>query len=99
MTYFDEVGVKHALVPGIYVYRKQPEVYFALRRRAQASLAVLRREWPQRAAAFRERDAELTSPGFWRRYLRMEEREPSMARPGAAASGQEAPLFSALAGV
>ncbi len=99
VTYFDEVGVKHALVPGIYVYRKQPKVYFGLRRRARASLAVLRREWPQHAAAFRERDAELTSPEFWRRYLRMEEREPSVARPETVAGARGASLFSELAGV
>ena len=84
VTYFDEIGVKHALVPGVYVYRKRPEVYFELVRRAKASLAVLRREWSQRAAAFREYDTELTSPAFWRRYLRLDEQELAVARPEAA---------------
>ena len=99
VTYFDEVGVKHALVPGIYVYRKQPQVYFGLLRRARAALAVLRREWSPLAAAYRERDVELTSPEFWRRYLRMEAPEPAAARQGATESGQKMPLVSALAGV
>ncbi len=72
VTYFDEVGVKHALVPGIYVFRKQPEVYFALFRRAKAALKTLRREWPQRAAEFRQHDAEFTSPSFWRRHLHID---------------------------
>ena len=43
VTYFDEIGVKHALVPGIYIFRKRPEVYFELYRRAKVALAVLRR--------------------------------------------------------
>ena len=73
VTYFDEVGVKHALVPGIYVFRKRPDVYFALHRRAKAALATLRREWPQRAAEFRRYDAEFTSPAFWRRHLHIDE--------------------------
>ena len=113
VTYFDEIGVKHALVPGIYIFRKRPEVYFGLYRRAKAALAVLRREWPQRAAAFREYDAELTSPAFWYRYLRLDEQEAATARPAAAtvrpaaANGarevgmgtQEVPTITALAGV
>ena len=73
VTYFDEVGVKHALVPGIYVFRKQPEVYFALFRRAKAALRTLRREWMPRAAEFRAHDTEFTSVAFWRRHLHLDE--------------------------
>ena len=75
VTYFDEIGVKHPLVTGITVFRKQPEVYFDLFRRVEACLAVLRREWTQRAAAFQAYDADLTSPAFWRRHLGMDEIE------------------------
>ena len=82
VTYFDEVGIKHALVPGIYVYRKQPGVYFALLRRAQAALRTLRREWPQRAAEFRRYDAEFTSPAFWRRHLHIDEQTAETEDPG-----------------
>ena len=81
VTYFDEVGVKHALVPGIYIFRKQPDVYFALFRRAQAALKTLRREWPQRAAEFRQYDAEFTSTSFWRRHLHIDEAMTKVAAP------------------
>ena len=76
VTYFDEVGIKHALVPGIYVFRKRPEVYFSLFARTKAALATLRREWPQRAAAFREYDTVFTSAAFWRQHLGIDEPEP-----------------------
>ena len=106
VTYFDEIGVKHALVPGIYVFRKRPEVYFGLLRRAKAGLAVLRREWPERAAAFRGYDAELTSPAFWRRYLRLKAQEIAVTQPEVARDdreivlGEEKPLsVPTLAGV
>ena len=75
VTYFDEVGIKHALVPGIHVFRKRPEVYFDLFTRTQAALATIRGEWPQRAAEFRKHDAELTSHSFWHRHLRIDEAE------------------------
>ena len=97
VTYFDEIGVKHALVPGIYVYQKRPEVYYDLLRRAKAGVARLKREWPQRAAAFRERDDELTSPAFWRRYLGLEPPEFSVAQQEIATSEQEARLVPGLA--
>ena len=106
VTYFDEIGVKHALVPGIYIFRKRPEVYFELYRRAKTALAVLRREWPQRAAAFREYDAEFTSPAFWRRYLHLDKQESAMVRPKigvgrreTAKGEQKAQTITALAGV
>ena len=81
VTYFDEVGIKHALVPGIYVFRKQPDVYFALLRRAQAALKTLRREWIQRAAEFRKHDAEFTSTSFWRRHLHLDETAANAEAP------------------
>lgn len=81
VTYFDEVGIKHALVPGIYVFRKQPDVYFALLRRAQAALKTLRREWIQRAAEFRKHDAEFTSTSFWRRHLHIDAVSTEAAAP------------------
>ncbi len=81
VTYFDEVGVKHAFVPGIYVFRKRPDVYFDLFARAKAALATLRREWPQRAAEFRKYDAELTSPAFWRRHLHIDDPELAVETP------------------
>ena len=86
VTYFDEVGIKHALVPGIYVFRKRPEVYFDLFARTKAALTTLRLEWPQRAAAFREYDAVFTSAAFWRRHLRIDEPE---AEPIAVGSSRE----------
>ncbi len=97
VTYFDEVGVKHALVPGIYVYRKRPEVYYDLLRRAKAGVAVLRREWPQRAAAFRDVDGELTSPAFWRRYLRLDPLGCGVVPAEVATVESEAPLIPELA--
>lgn len=97
VTYFDEVGVKHSLIPGIYVYRKQPEVYYDLMRRAKAGVELLRREWPQRAAAFREVDADLTSPEFWRRYLRIEAEEIGVTRPEDAVGEPVTPLVRELA--
>lgn len=99
VTYFDEIGIKHALVPGIWVYRKRPEVYYDLMRRVKAGVAVLRREWPQRAAAFRELDEELTSPAFWRRYLRLDLAEHGVLAPAEVAEveRERAPLFPELA--
>ena len=79
VTYFDEIGVKHPLVPGIHVFRKRPEVYFDLLARSRAALDTLRREWPERAAAFRAYETELTSQAFWRRHLGLVEREVAAA--------------------
>ena len=96
VTYFDEIGVKHALVPGIYVYQKRPEVYYNLLRRAKVGVARLRREWSQRAAAFRECDGELTSPEFWRRYLRFDAPEGEVAQPEVTTGEPEEPLVPEL---
>ncbi len=85
VTYFDEIGVKHPLIPGIFVFRKRPEVYFDLLRRAKAGVETLRREWTRRAAEFRKFEAELVSPAFWRRHLRLTEME---ANPDQEDSGQ-----------
>lgn len=87
VTYFDEVGVKHPLAPGIFVFRKQPEVYFDLLHRAKAGMAILRREWEERSAEFREYEDELTSPKFWRTHLGMEpEEEAAAPEPASAAT-------------
>ena len=94
VTYFDEVGIKHDLSPGIYVYRKRPEVYFDLLRRARAGLATLQREWPQRAEAFRAYEAELTSIPFWRQHLHMDAPPPATVRRDDAAVSQDAPATS-----
>ena len=99
VTYFDEIGVKHALVPGVYVYKKRPEVYYDLLRRAKAGVALLRREWPQRAAEFREYDGELTSPAFWRRHLGLDAPKRDEARQELAAGKVEVPPVPELVGV
>ncbi len=72
VTYFDEIGIKRALQPGIQVYRKRPEVYFDLLRRSRAALARLRREWPRLVEAFRAAEPEFTSEAHWRRHLKMD---------------------------
>lgn len=75
VTYFDEIGVKHPLIAGIHVFRKRPEVYFDLLKRAKAGLATLRSEWRERAAEFQKHEAEFTSVKFWRRHLGLAEQE------------------------
>lgn len=79
VTYFDEIGVKHPLMPGLLIFRKRPDVYFDLLRRAKAGLEILRREWSQRAAEFRAHEAELVSPAFWRRHLKMDSQQQQPA--------------------
>ena len=96
VTYSDEIGIKHPLVSGITVFRKQPEVYFDLYRRVQKCLAILRIEWPQRAAAFRAHDAEFTSPAFWRHHLGMIESERTVVSRPEAASEKTVPLAKPL---
>lgn len=103
VTYFDEIGVKHPLVPGIYVFRKRPEVYFDLLQRAREGLATLQREWPQRSAEFRAYETELTSQEFWRRHLGIaeaesEKEEDLLESQELSASGSHRTLVPALAG-
>ena len=52
---------------------------------------------PQRAAAFREVDGELTSPAFWRRYLRLDPLECGVVPAEVATVESEAPLIPEVA--